>query len=120
MQARGHDVIVATGECYRQKIKALGLGFAAVRPDCDWVTVPQVMRRILHPQRGLERVIREVLLPVRRQTYDDTLSAANGADLLVAMQSNFASPLVAEKKSIPWVSAMPLPIGLASAYDPPV
>jgi len=31
-----------------------------------------------------------------------------------------ASPLVAEKKGIPWVSAMHLPIGLASGYDPPV
>jgi UDP:flavonoid glycosyltransferase YjiC (YdhE family) len=120
LQARGHDVVVATGECYGRKIKALGLGFAAVRPDCDWVADPEVMRRIMHPYRGLERVIREVLLAVLRQTYEDTLAAADGADLLVTMQSNYASPLVAEKKGIPWVSAMHLPIGLASAYDPPI
>jgi UDP:flavonoid glycosyltransferase YjiC (YdhE family) len=120
LQARGHDVVVATGECYGRKIKALGLGFAAVRPDCDWVADPEVMRRITHPRRGLERVIREILLAVLRQTYEDTLAAAEGADLLVALQSNFASSLVAEKKGIPWVSAMHLPIGLASAYDPPV
>ncbi|HEV3146029.1 MAG TPA: glycosyltransferase, partial [Gemmataceae bacterium] len=120
LQARGHDVVVATGECYRPKIKALGFGFAAVRPNCDWVADPTVMRRIMQPQRGLERIIREVLLPVLRQTYNDTLAAAEGADLLVSMQSNFASPLTAEKKGIPWVSAMHLPIGLASAYDPPV
>ncbi len=120
LRARGYDVLVATGECYRPKIEALGLGFAAVRPDCDWVADPKVMRRILQPQRGLERIMREVLLPVLRQTYEDTLVAAEGADLLVAMQSNLASPLVAEKKGIPWVSAMHLPIGLASGYDPPV
>jgi UDP:flavonoid glycosyltransferase YjiC (YdhE family) len=120
LQARGHDVIVATGECYGRKIKALGLGFAAVRPDCDWAADPEVMRRIMHPRRGLERIIREVLLAVLRQTYEDTLAAAEGADLLVTLQSNYASPLVAEKKGIPWVSAMHLPIGLASAYDPPV
>jgi rhamnosyltransferase subunit B len=120
LQARGHDVVIATGECFARKIKALGLGFAAIRPDCDWVANPKVMRRILQPQRGLERIIREVLLPVLRQTYEDTLAAAEGADLLVTQQANFASPLVAEKKGIPWVSAMHLPIGLASAYDPPV
>jgi rhamnosyltransferase subunit B len=120
LRARGHDVVVATGACYGPKIKALGLGFAGVRPNCDWVADPEVMRRIMQPQRGLERIIREVLLPVLRQTYEDTLSAAEGADLLVAMQSNLASPLVAEKKGIPWVSAMHLPIALASAYDPPV
>ena len=68
LQARGHDVLVATGECYGRKIKALGLGFAAVRPDCDWVANPEVMRRIMHPRRGLERIIREVLLAVLRQT----------------------------------------------------
>jgi UDP:flavonoid glycosyltransferase YjiC (YdhE family) len=120
LRARGHDVLVATGECYRPKIEALGLGFAAVKPDCDWVADPEVMRRIMHPRRGLERVIREVLLPVLRQTYEDTLAAADGADLLVTMQGNLASPLVAEKKGIAWVSAMHLPIALASAYDPPV
>jgi UDP:flavonoid glycosyltransferase YjiC (YdhE family) len=120
LQTRGHHVVVATGECYSRKIRALGLGFAAVRPNCDWVADPQVMRRIMQPQRGLERIIREVLLPVLQQTYDDTLAAAEGADLLVAMQSNLASPLVAEKKGIPWVSAMHFPIGLASGYDPPV
>ena len=41
LRARGHDVIVATGECYRNKIGALGLGFAAVRPDSAWVTDPE-------------------------------------------------------------------------------
>jgi rhamnosyltransferase subunit B len=120
LKARGHEVILATGECYRKKIESLGIGFRPVRPDSDWVTHPDVMRRIMHPRRGLERIIREVLLPVLRQTYEDTLATTEGADLLVAMQSNFAGPLVAEKRGIPWASAMHLPIGLASAYDPPV
>jgi UDP:flavonoid glycosyltransferase YjiC (YdhE family) len=120
LRARGHDVRVATGECYRPKIEALGLGFAAIRPNCDWWVDPGVMRRIMHPRWGLHRVPGEVLLPVLPQTYEDTLAAADGADLLVAMQGNYASPLVAEKKGIPWASAMHLPIGLASAYDPPV
>jgi UDP:flavonoid glycosyltransferase YjiC (YdhE family) len=120
LRARGHDVLVATGECYRRKIEALGLGFAAIRPDCDWVADPAVMRRIMNPRWGLQRIVREVLMPVLQQTYEDTLAAAEGADLLVSMQGNCASPLVAEKKGIPWASAMHLPIALASAYDPPV
>jgi UDP:flavonoid glycosyltransferase YjiC (YdhE family) len=119
-RARGHDVVVATGECYRRRIEALSLGFAAIRPNCDWVADPHVMRRITHPRQGLQRIIREVLLPVLPQTYEDTLAAADGADLLVAMQANCAASLVAEKKGIPWASAMHLPIALASAYDPPV
>ncbi|MBI3464471.1 MAG: glycosyltransferase, partial [Planctomycetes bacterium] len=120
LKARGYEAIVATGECYRKKIEALGIGFRPVRPDSNWVTDRDVMRRIMHPRWGLKRIIREVLLPVLRETYEDLLAAAEGADLLVAMQANYASPLVAEKKGIPWASAMHLPIGLASAYDPPV
>jgi UDP:flavonoid glycosyltransferase YjiC (YdhE family) len=33
LKARGHEAVIATSECYRQKVEALGLGFRAVRPD---------------------------------------------------------------------------------------
>src|SRR5262249_56729937 len=56
LQARGHEAILATGECYRQKIEALGLGFRAVRPDCEWVNDRRVMRRVMEPLLGMARV----------------------------------------------------------------
>ena len=118
LKARGHEAIVATGECYRKKIEALGIGFRPVRPDSDWVTDPEVMRRMMHPRWGLVRVIREIWLPALRETYGDTLKAAEGADFLLAMQANYAGSLVAEKKGIPWASAMHIPLGFSSAYDP--
>jgi len=34
------------------------------------------------------------------------------------MQANYAGSLVAEKKGIPWASAMHIPLGFSSAYDP--
>jgi UDP:flavonoid glycosyltransferase YjiC (YdhE family) len=98
LKARGHEVIVATGECYRKKIEALGIGFRSVRPDSNWVANPDVLRRIMHQRWGLERVIREVLLPPLRETYEDLLAATRGARLLVAMRANYASRLVAEAK----------------------
>jgi UDP:flavonoid glycosyltransferase YjiC (YdhE family) len=120
LQTRGHDVIVATGECYRRKIEALTLSFRPVRPDCDWLADPAVVRRMTHHRWGLVRVIRELLLPVLRESYEDTLAAAEEADLLVSMQATYASRLVAEKLRIPWASAMHIPFGLSSAYDPPM
>jgi rhamnosyltransferase subunit B len=33
LQARGHEAVIATSACYRQKIETLGLGFHTVRPD---------------------------------------------------------------------------------------
>lgn len=119
LKARGHEVILATGECYRKKIEALGFGFRPVRPDSNWVSDPDVMRRITHPRWGLVRVLTEVMLPVLRETYDDLLAATEGADLLVAMQANYTGRLVAEKKGIPWASAIHMPIGFLSPYDPP-
>ncbi len=40
LEARGHEAVLATYECYRRKIERAGLGFQAVRPDCDWVSGP--------------------------------------------------------------------------------
>lgn len=120
LKCRGHEAIMATGECYRKKIEALGLAFRPVRPDCDWVNNPEVMRRIMHPRWGLVRVFHDIWVPVLRQAYDDLLAASEGADLLVAMQAAGLSRLVAEKKGMPWVTAMHIPLLLASAYDPPV
>jgi UDP:flavonoid glycosyltransferase YjiC (YdhE family) len=74
----------------------------------------------MHPRWGLMRVIRELLLPVLRESYADTLAAAAGADLLVANLAAYAARLVAEKTGTAWVSAIHIPLGIASAYDPPM
>jgi UDP:flavonoid glycosyltransferase YjiC (YdhE family) len=118
LQARGHEAIVASGECYRQKIEAAGLGFRPIRPDCTFVTDPIVSQRIMHPRLGLLRVGRELILPALRETYDDTLAAAEGADLLVSHPlAAFSTRLVAEKTGIRWASTMLVPLGFFSAHD---
>ena len=119
LQSRGHEAILATGECYRRKIEALGLGFRAVRPDCAWVTDPVVMRRLTHPRWGIIRVAQWHLMSLR-ESYEDTLAAAEGTDLLVSNMAAYATGIVAEKKGMPWVSAIHIPTGLFSAYDPPL
>ena len=103
LRARGHDAVIATGECYRGKIESLGLGFRPVRPDCDWVSDPDVMRRMSHPRWGLIRVLRELALPTLRESYEDTRAALEDADLLVSNQAAFAGRLAAERHGIPWV-----------------
>ena len=119
LKSRGHEVILATGECYRRKIEALDLGFRAVRPDCAWVADPVVMRRLSHPRWGIIRAVQEQLKSLP-EMYEDTLAAAEDADLLVGNMAAYASAIVAEKKGLPWVSAMHIPTGIFSAYDPPL
>jgi UDP:flavonoid glycosyltransferase YjiC (YdhE family) len=121
LQERGHEAIIAASGSYRQKVEALGLGFRAVRPDHpDPETAPDLMRRSMNRRTGSEFVIREYMMSVLRQTYEDTLAAAEGADLLVSHLLTFTTRLVAEKKSIPWASTFLQPLGLLSAYGPPV
>src|SRR6516162_9598573 len=84
LKARGHETIVATGECYRQKIEGLGIGFSPVRPDSAWIADPDKMARYMHLRLGLVRLAREIFLPSLRDAYADTLAAADGADLLVS------------------------------------
>ena len=52
LRARGHDVVVATGNYYRENIEALVLGLAAVRPDSDWVSDPERTRWFSHARWG--------------------------------------------------------------------
>jgi UDP:flavonoid glycosyltransferase YjiC (YdhE family) len=119
LQARGHEVVVATSLCYRQKIEALRLGYRPIRPDSAWVNDADVMRRFMHIRWGLVRGAREWLLPALRESYEDIFSASESADLLVSHPSAaYATRLVAEKTGIPWASTMFTPMGFFSVYDP--
>ena len=119
LQSRGHEAILATGECYRRKIEALGIGFRAVRPDCAWVTDPVVMRTAHASALGDDTRGAGAIASLR-ESYEDTLAAAEGTDLLVSNMAAYATGIVAEKKGLPWVSAMHIPTGFFSAYDPPL
>jgi hypothetical protein len=59
-------------------------------------------------------------MPAIRESYEDTLHAAAGADLLIGMHATYATRLVAEKTGVSWVSAVHIPLGFFSAYDPPI
>jgi UDP:flavonoid glycosyltransferase YjiC (YdhE family) len=121
LKERGHEAVLATSQCYQQKIEALGLGFRAVRPDSDWVADPDVMRRLMDLRTGTVRAVREMVLPVLRESYADTLAAAERADLLVSHPlTGYATRLVAEMTGIPWASTMITPLGFFSIHDMPV
>jgi UDP:flavonoid glycosyltransferase YjiC (YdhE family) len=107
---------------FEAKIRPLGLEFHAVRPDIDPENTVLVAM-IYDVKKGTERGLRDFLLPVLRQTYDDLLDAATQperADLLLLGELNYAGPLVAEVTGIPWASYVLAPLSFFSAFDPPV
>ncbi|MDQ3061713.1 MAG: glycosyltransferase, partial [Acidobacteriota bacterium] len=122
LQARGHKPVIATSAYHRRKIEAAGVEFHVIRPDISFDD-KEFHRRLTEPKRGMERVIREFMLPVLREMYDDLMVVVQrdgGADLLVSQVLIFAAPIVAEKTGVRWVSTELQPGIFMSAYDPPV
>jgi UDP:flavonoid glycosyltransferase YjiC (YdhE family) len=122
LQKRGHKPVIATSEYHRRRIEAAGIDFHAIRPDISFDD-KELHRRLTEPKRGLERVIREFMLPVLRTTYDDLLAVVQmdgGADLIISQILIFAAPLIAEKTGIRWVSTELQPGAFMSVFDPPV
>jgi len=119
LMRRGHQVTVATTPYYQPKVEALGINFRAIRPDWD-PTNPDLIRKCENLKSGLEVLYRDILLPELKGTYEDLLSAAKDADLMIAGEIVYAAPLVAEKLALRWVSAILSPLSFFSSFDPSV
>lgn len=119
LAARGHRVKIATGEAYRSKVESEGIGFHAVRPNIS-PDDHEAIRRAMDAKKGSEYVLRHMLLPHLRSSYEDLTEAVAGADLLVTHAITYAGPLVAEKTGIRWVSSVLAPISFFSACEPSV
>jgi rhamnosyltransferase subunit B len=123
LSRRGHAAVVATLPGFQPFVEAAGVEFRPLRPDVspDDPRVRELVRLVLDARRGPEYLFTEVLGPVMRETYDDTLAAVTGnggADLLVSHQIPLTGPIVAAQTGVRWVSAVLAPGGLMSATDP--
>ncbi|MGD1896640.1 MAG: glycosyltransferase [Phormidesmis sp.] len=116
LRDRGHDIVLATIETYRNKIKALGLQFHAIRPNLP--EDPQLIKQMMDPQTGPKAVLKDIVLNSVRETYDDLMAIAKGADFLIAHEIVYAAPLVAEMLKLRWASCALAPAAFFSAYEP--
>lgn len=119
LQARGHEVELATSEMYRAKILALGLGFHALRPDL-LAQGEHIIADIMDGPRGSERLMRKYLFPAVRSMHADLLPLIGRIDLLVTSELVFPAPIFAATHGVPWVSYQLAPVSLFSLHDPPV
>ena len=122
LRSRGHHPVLATSELYREKMLAEGFDFVPVRPHIPppQEQEPGMMEKVMNPKSGSGYLLNEMLFPFVRGSYEDTLRAIDGADLLLTHPISLAGPLVAQKSGIPWVSSVLAPVSFMSAYDPPV
>lgn len=119
--ARGDRPLLATHGFYRERVEAAGIEFHAVRPDlADFGDPAVTMRRAIASPRATEFVVRRLVLPHVRASYEDLLAACEGADALVGHVLTVAAPLVAEERGLPRIHSVLQPLALFSAHDPPV
>src|SRR5579863_10232392 len=111
LRDRGHETVIATSEIYREKIEGAGLGFFPVRPDLPRPEKSDaLMKKIMDERKGPNVLFKQILMPALKDGYDDLYAATEGADLLIAHTISFASPLVAQKRGLRWVSIALQPV----------
>src|SRR5262245_32782261 len=119
LKARGHEPVLATAAYYRTVAERERVAFRPVRPDIDPGNT-EIIARVMHPKRGPEVILREVMLPRVEDSYEDCQAAVQGADLLISHPITFAAPVLADKTGIPWISSVLAPISFFSTHDFPV
>lgn len=121
LRNRGHNAVIATSEVYRAKVEAEDLEFAPVRPDVgELLGNRDFIAKLWHPRLGTEYLFRDYLLPNLRASYEDLLTAFEGANLVLTHLAAFAGPIAAERAGVPWISVILQPIAFLSSLDPSV
>jgi hypothetical protein len=82
IKARGHSPVVATMEAYRHTVEQAGVEFAPVGPEVD-AADRDLIARLMHPAKGSEVIVRELMLPALAQSYEQLRHATAAADLLL-------------------------------------
>jgi len=117
LKNRGHEVVFAAMDFYREKLEMLGFGFRSMRPHLD-PNNRELAKRLMDAKSGSETLLRELILPNLRPMYEDLMKAVEGADLLISTEVVFVGASVAEKTGIKWVTTNLAPGTFLSAYDP--
>jgi UDP:flavonoid glycosyltransferase YjiC (YdhE family) len=122
LRARGHRPVIATMEMYRERLEAVGLEIAPVRPNIPQPKeqAPELIEKIMEPRTGPQFLMNEIVYPAVRDAYQDLLTAVQGADVLITHPAAPAGPLVGRKTGMPWISTVLAPLSFFSVYDPPI
>jgi rhamnosyltransferase subunit B len=119
LKARGHHPVLAAPAFYRGAVEQEAIDFAPFGPDTE-PTNRDLLGRVMHPAKGSEYVIRDLVLPELPKAFAELQAAAADADLLVSHPLTYAIPMIAELRGIPWVATVLAPLSLFSAIDLPV
>jgi UDP:flavonoid glycosyltransferase YjiC (YdhE family) len=122
LKERGARPVLAAPDIYRDKIEAEGIEFARLRPDLFAVEQKLKMSRTELVRAVGERpqfLLREMLLPYLRESYDDMEAVMADTQFAVIHQLAFGARLAAEKYGVPHSVLVLQPMAFLSSFDPP-
>lgn len=119
LSSHGHHAVIATSSNFRGDVESAGLPFALAMPEGP-APDDELYARIMDPWRGGEFLQKEILMPAIRDSYRLIDEAAEDADLLVSHVLTHATRIVAEKRTMPWISTVLSPMLFFSAFDFPI
>lgn len=117
---RGHRPVVATLPIFRERVEGAGLEFHPIRAATLHEPSPEQIARVFRGTKGIEFLLKELILPALRTAYEDTCAISGDADLLISHPLTMATRLVAKTRGLPWVTTQLAPMSMLSAHDPPV
>lgn len=117
LRGRGHEVVFAAMEFYREKFEKLGFELRPMRPHLD-PNEKELARELMDLKTGSETLLKKIILPNLRPMYEDLMLAARDADLLISTEVVFAAQSVVEKTGIKWVTTTLAPGTFLSVHDP--
>lgn len=119
LAARGHAVTLATSPYYARAVTGAGLTFAPVGPDLSPAD-PALVAKVMHPVRGSELVLRELVAPWIPRFAADCAPLVREAELVVTHPLMMVLPLLAQHHGVPWASTQLSPVTFLSPTDMPV
>src|ERR1044072_1038003 len=108
LQRRGDQLIVASNAVWKRHVESLGIEFRTIRSGWNESVTSEQLAQYL-AINGLFTNFRD--------SYDDLMVAADGADALVSLNLVIAGPLVAQKMKVPWLSVVLEPLSFLSTHD---
>ena len=117
LKKRGHEVIYAAMEFYREKIETLGFEMRPMRPHLD-PKDKALASQLMDARKGSELLLRKFILPNLRPMYEDLLEAVRDADLMISSEVVFVADAVARKTGVKWITTTLAPGTMLSIHDP--
>lgn len=115
LQKAGHHCVIATTNFHRERVETAGFTFAPMGPHLD--ADADLIRQSMHLRRGPRFLLRDTVIPYVRQAFTETMTAIQGADLLVTHPIAYGAHIAAQKSGIRWASSALAPSGFFSQYD---